>query len=107
MRHTILVAAAICFISALGGCGRSTPTTDTFPSWAKGTVDGVSCEVRGERNSSSLMGEGFHEFTAGKNKLRLQGGRITSDGKDYGEVKAGDSVIVEPDGTVFVNGTKR
>jgi len=108
MRNTILVAAAIGFISVLAGCGGSTPsTTDSLVSWAKGTVDGVSCDVRGERTSSSLIGEGFHEFTAGKNNLRLQGGRITSDGKDFGEVKSGDSVVVEPNGTVWVNGAKR
>src|SRR5262249_3428741 len=61
----VVVAAVAGFFLVLAGCGgRSGPTqVGPAPSWAKGTVDGVSCEVRGRGESSSLVGEGFHEFT--------------------------------------------
>src|SRR5438045_5728178 len=80
------------------GCQDAPAPANTDNSWAKGTIDGVSCEVRGKRNSSSLVGNGYHEFTAGDNTLRLQGGHITANGKDYGDVNSGDSVLLDGDG---------
>jgi hypothetical protein len=70
-------------------------------------VDGVSYEVRGQGDSKSLVAEGAREFTAGKNRLRVEGGRVIVNGKDYGPVKAGDSVLLDADGTLTVNGEKR
>jgi hypothetical protein len=58
-------------------------------------------------NSSSFVGQDYREFTAGKNKLRVQGGRVTANGKEYGPVKSGDSVLLDTDGTVSINGEKR
>ncbi len=109
MHNRVVVAAIAVFLSVLAGCnGPSGPTpAGAAPSWAKGTVDGVSCEVRGQGESSSVVGEGFHEFTAGKNKLRVQSGRVTANGKDYSAVKSGDSVLLDVDGTVTINGGKR
>jgi hypothetical protein len=43
----------------------------------------------------------------GKNTLRVQGGHVTANGKDYGPVKAGDSALLDADGTLTVNGEKR
>jgi hypothetical protein len=111
MGNRIIVVAVAVLLSVLAGCNRpsSGPTpTGAGPSWAKGTVDGVSCEVRGQGGeSSSFVGEGYQEFTAGKNKLRVQGGRVTANGKEYGPVKSGDSVLLDADGTVTINGEKR
>jgi hypothetical protein len=53
------------------------------------------------------VGQDYREFTAGKNKLRVQGGRVTANGKEYGPVKSGDSVLLDTDGTVSINGEKR
>jgi hypothetical protein len=53
------------------------------------------------------MGEGYHEFTAGKNKLRIQGGKVIANGKEYGPVKSGDSVLLDADGIVSINDQKR
>jgi hypothetical protein len=71
-------------------------------------ADGVSCEVRGHGgSSSSVLGEGYREFTAGKNKLRIEGGKVIANGKEFGSVKSGDSILLDDDGTVSINGQKR
>jgi hypothetical protein len=111
MGKRCLLATVSVFLSLPPGCsGPSGPTpAAAAPSWAKGTVDGVSCEVRGDADggSSSFVSEGYREFTAGRNKLRVQDGRITANGKEYGSVKSGDTVLLDVDGTVTVNGAKR
>jgi hypothetical protein len=106
---TTLLAASL-FIVA--GCkpsaGPAAPATaaTTAPGWVKGTADGVSLEVRGEGASSDVVVDGVHEFTAGKNKLRIQGRHVIANGKDYGPVNAGDSVLLDADGAVSINGQK-
>jgi hypothetical protein len=67
----------------------------------------VSYEVRGQGDSKSFVAEGAREFTAGKNKLRVESGRVIANGKDYGSVKPGDSVLLDEGGTLTVNGEKR
>src|SRR5262252_1518576 len=89
------------------GCAPTPSAKSRQASWAKGTFDGVTCEVRGYENSSSLVGKDYHELTAGENTLRVQAGHITANGKDYGEVKAGDSVLMDSDGAVSINGQKK
>src|SRR5947209_7615045 len=106
MSIRVVVVAVAVFLSVLPGCNVSSGPAPgaTGPSWAKGTAEGVSCEVRGQGDSSSFAGQDYHEFTAGKNKLRVQGGRVTANGKEYGSVKSGDSVLLDTDGTVSING---
>jgi hypothetical protein len=71
-------------------------------------VGGVSYEVRGRGDStSSASPSGPGQLTAGKNTLRVEGDRVIANGKDYGPVKAGDSVLLDEDGTLTVNGEKR
>jgi hypothetical protein len=103
MRTILLVL--VTSLSLVTGCRRS---AGGGASGVKGTVDGVSCEVRGRGGESSdRIVEGVHEFTAGDNKLRLQDGHVIANGKDYGAVKSGDSVLLDADGNVTVNSQKR
>ncbi len=44
---------------------------------------------------------------AGDNRLQIDGGRLTVNGKSYGPLADGDRVLVEIDGTVSVNDQKR
>jgi hypothetical protein len=46
-------------------------------------------------------------LSSGNWALGYLNGRLTLNGKDYGTVKAGDSVKVTQDGKVFVNGEER
>jgi len=102
---SLIVTALL--LSVVVGCSPSGSSISQQASWAKGTFDGVSFEVRGYGNSSSFVGKDFNELSAGENSLRVQGGHITANGKDYGEVKAGDSVLMDSDGAVSINGQRK
>jgi hypothetical protein len=43
------------------------------------------------------------DASSGKNRLQIQEGRMTVNGRSYGALKNGDSVLVDQDGQVFVN----
>jgi hypothetical protein len=106
MNRRVFVAA---LLLGLSGCGRpAAPRPDAGPSRATATVGGVSYEVRGRGDSSaSALANGPGRLTAGQNTLRVEGGRVLANGKDYGPVKAGDSVLLDEDGTLTVNGERR
>jgi len=73
----------------------------------------VSCEIR-DANSvhkgDLLLGEpSFMQVGEGADAIRvdLRGGRLSVNGKDGREVKAGDSVRVDDKGQLTVNGHRR
>jgi hypothetical protein len=47
------------------------------------------------------------EFTAGTNKLLLEDGHIIANGKGYGTAVLGDTVLLDGEGRLFVNGQWR
>jgi hypothetical protein len=57
-------------------------------------------------NIGQELGEGGTS-SAGKNKLEIRGGRLIANGKDRGPLKSGDSVLLDNDGRLFVNGPER
>jgi hypothetical protein len=104
IRISLLVGAAI--LSVTPACSRQAGPSDA--SGVKDTVNGVSYEVRGRGGNSLAQNvEGYRELIAGSNTLRVKDGHITANGKDAGEVKQGDSVLLDVDGAVTVNGQKR
>lgn len=46
------------------------------------------------------------EYTWGNNKLRIDMGKLTFNGKDCGTLARGDRVRVDKDGKLYVNGTR-
>lgn len=105
MKSRLGLIAGAGILSALPACG---PGVGIGTARTTGSVDGVSYEVRGRSGEArSQDGPGYREFIAGPNTLRVTGAHITANGKDAGEVKKGDSVLLDADGLLTVNGQKR
>jgi hypothetical protein len=108
MVRNAVLATVVALLLTVGSGAFSAPSAQSVGrSWVRGTAQGVYCEVRGDGSSSNSVGEGYYEFIAGRNKLRMHGGHITANGREYGLAKAGDRVLVDADGTVRVNGKLR
>jgi hypothetical protein len=92
-------------ILTCAGCGdRPAPTT---PSQAKPVS--VNYEIRDPAGGFSKGTCYDGVFTAGGDKLKLEikDGRVRANGKDCGTVKDGDSVLLDKDGKLTVNGQPR
>jgi hypothetical protein len=99
----LLLAAALA-----AGCSRSNPTpTAAAPGPESAVGPSYSYEVRGEGAVSHGTASEPLSVSAGKNALTIKDGRLTVNGKDYGTVKSGDSIVVDRDGQVSINGAKR
>jgi hypothetical protein len=75
--------------------------------WGR-SVRGVSLEVRGvgSVNANPNAGEGASQ-SAGPNTVQIRGGRAVVNGRDGGTLRPGDSVLVDEQGRLFVNGRER
>jgi hypothetical protein len=93
---TCLAPCVAIFLST--GCAR--PTADVSP-------PGYLYEVRGEDGSSNKGMAEQLDVTAGKNRLQIKDGKVTANGKAYGAIKRGDSVLLDRDGKLSVNGEQR
>jgi hypothetical protein len=115
-RPALLSATAFALTLAAGCAERSsppataaaptplpTPPTTLIPPPAP---TDISWEVRGEGSTSMGSGESV-EASAGKNKLVVKDGHVTANGKDGGQVKGGDKILLDRDGQLYVNGVKR
>jgi hypothetical protein len=97
--------ALLCLAAlALQGCS-STPTPSAQVQTGK--TGGVCYEVRGEGGAVTKGVAESGSFTAGQNTLEFRGGRVFANGKDHGPVKGGDSVLLDRDGDLSVNGRRR
>jgi hypothetical protein len=86
------------------GCGGST----TQPSKYAGNFKGVSFEVHGfGEHKTHVVAENDVVVTNGSSRLNLKNGRILANGKDYGPVKNGDTVVLDADGQISVNNSAR
>ncbi|HWY86550.1 MAG TPA: hypothetical protein VNX28_07495 [Gemmataceae bacterium] len=98
MNRLILRLISTGMIALALGCSRSTPTA---------APTSYSYEVRGEEGSVTLGTGEVINANAGKNRLGINGGRVTANGKSYGLLKNGDGVLLDRDGQLSVNGQKR
>ena len=71
-------------------------------------LSGIAVEVRGKPGEESIVqgGEGT-TVSAGRNTFEIRNGRAIANGNDCGTLKAGDSVLLDQDGRLFVNGQER
>ena len=104
MRSNILVLVAG-LVAAHAGCRK--PTSTLAPTNAPSQSPSVSYEVRGEGDAVTKGITENGSFASGKYTLELKAGRVFANGKDYGSVQEGDSVLLERDGQLFVNGEMR
>ena len=92
------------FLVVMLACGGRT----TRPSKYAGNFNGVSFEVYGfgEQNTH-VVAEDDVVVTNGSSLLNFKNGRVVANGKDYGPVKKGDTVVLNADGQVSVNNSPR
>ena len=98
MRRFVAVALVV-LLGVIAGCRDPEPGK-------------VTVELNDEHTSTKGLvpvTHGFAQLGEGPDAIRVdvRDGRMSVNGKDGGEVRAGDTVRVEKDGRVTVNGQKR
>jgi hypothetical protein len=87
-----------CVGLALLGCG--------FGGTNKGSVNGISYEVHGPVQSVQVINDGI-KIASGKNVIEIKDGRISLNGKNRGPIKSGNSLVLDAQSQLSVNGEKR
>jgi len=72
---------------------------------AEGSVNGISYEVHGGRGLE--INDNAIKISSGKNVLEIKDGRVSLNGKDRGPIKSGDSLVLNAESQLSVNGEKR
>ena len=99
-----LLCLLFCFL-VLSGCGLKRAPS---PNMYGGNFNGISFEVWGfGEQSTHVVAEDEAVVTNGSNRLNIKSGRIVANGRDYGPVKKGETVVLDADGRVTVNGVQR
>ena len=102
--------ATLCIAILAVGCSKPTPVPSSRPA-GTATADIPTAKVtvkaeNTETTTDSLPINGTHSWELGDFKAKVQGGRLTSEGKDYGAIGDGDEILIQP-GRVTVNGNER
>jgi hypothetical protein len=106
--RTLLIVLAVAL--PLMGCGQRSipavaPTSDPLPPAVPPAK--YVFEVRTEDGSTQQPASGNADLTIGKVHLRVQDGAFTVNGRPYGQLRDGDTVLVHADGQVLVNSQVR
>jgi hypothetical protein len=91
------------FITA-SGCDRS---SSTAPAASTRPAASYRCEIRTVSGVNAYSEGESISVTGGEHTASVQGGRLTVNGKAYGALKDRDSVVIDENGKVTVNGTER
>src|SRR5271166_434599 len=94
IRFGILTLALV----VAAGCSQSSSTTSAAR---------YKYEVRGASGTYSNGEAENFTVTGDQNAVSVQGGRLTVNGKGYGALNSGDSIVVDQSGKVTVNGAAR
>lgn len=94
-----------------GGSGDAQPvspvTTSSSGSVYQGVAGDFPFEVHGNgKVDANVFGE-TAKVSVGSNKLEINGGQLTVNGKSYGALKSGQKIVVETDGSVSIGGEKK
>src|SRR5690349_16737616 len=109
--HTF--AIVLCFAALVAGCGGNSgsPTAaDGAPPAAaapKAAPALYSLEVRSEGEAKEVSLSDDADVTLGGNRVQVEKGAISVNGKKYGKLAVGDKVLIEKDGQVMVNAEVR
>src|SRR5690242_5578764 len=95
-RATVLILL-MGIAGALSGCRTTSPASS--PS--------VSYEIHGKDGSVSHGVAESGTFKAGENRLELKEGHVLANGKDYGPLKKEDTILLDKEGQLFINGETR
>jgi hypothetical protein len=110
MYRTIVAVAFLSWL--LTGCNREPPVPATHSYDLFGGRFFVDIETVGSFSISNNVKNGeqggekweLAEYKWGENTLRLDMGKLTFNGKDYGTLKQGDRVRVDKDNRLYING---
>src|SRR5689334_16713156 len=108
MHRAFVAVAFLCVL--LAGCNREPPVPATHSYDLVGGRYFVDIETVGSFGMSNNVKNGeeggerveLAEYKWGANALRLDRGKLTFNGKDYGALKEGDHVRVDKDGRLFI-----
>jgi hypothetical protein len=89
-------------LSLLGCRQSSIPTGPPNATPSSGTPR-YSFEIRSDSGTIQKSLSGNFDATIGSVRLRVQDGALTVDGKQYGNIRGDDAVLIESDGQVLVN----
>jgi hypothetical protein len=117
MRRLLSIGLALAAALWTQGCGNGGSQYSgvvTSPSGdlevVRGQASGISWEVRGRGDESQQQSSGERiEASAGNNTLVIEvdGLKVTANGQRYGTLQPGDSILLDENGWVSVNGQKR
>jgi len=92
----------LCFVS----CKRAVVTIPTTLRTSVFSVHGINYEVTVLTTIESTMeGEGIYDYSSDHLEFEEKHGDLIVNGKQFGRVKAGDTVKIDPNGAVLINGT--
>ncbi|MFN0053574.1 MAG: ABC transporter permease [Planctomycetales bacterium] len=108
-RHTQWLVLATVLL--LHGCGSAVPpvaTKDAQPG-VTGSEGGVTYEVWGSSVSRTEADKQQATIILGNGRLQIkhEEGKLLFRGEEYGSIKSGDSIVIDKDRRVFVNGALR
>jgi len=85
------------WVGVLAGCNNAAPVQVH-----SGKIGGVTYEVRGTGLTKENRSNGDLDVSVGSNHLQIKGGQVVANGKSWGVVKDGDTVILDDKGQVSV-----
>src|SRR4051794_16333391 len=100
---TIFAAVVPIIVSLALGCGRTAPSPSPPAAQTVAPSGGsYTYEIRSGGSRQFGTAENI-DAQAGDIKLSIHAGRLRVNDKDFGELKDGDSVVVDESGKVLVN----
>lgn len=73
----------------------------------RGSINGISYEIRGSSNSSIQAVDNSIRMISGSDSIVIANNRIYLNGSDRGSVKPGDFILVDANRQLFINGRRR
>src|SRR5262245_7308764 len=99
--RAVLSMVAVSIALVLGGCGQTSQPGTAKP------VAGYNFEVRGAGGAYTKGQAATFSAQAGANSAEVKDGKLSVNGKSYGVVADGATILVEESGKVTVNGQER
>ena len=98
IRYTLMVVCQAACKPDVGSSGTGSSRVQTR---------GITYELPIQKSSSTTVSGDSFSFTGDSLSITESGGQLTVNGKNYGSVKSGDTVMIDQTGAFSVNRTPR